>query len=87
MTPKPKRIAGIRYCDERPPGYRNATGVVEVRPDSVKIKYYDHELWVPKRAMRYLAGEELIVQAWAIDSAKNYAATKHLRDVRNKLNV
>lgn len=83
---KPKRIGGIKHTKDWISGYRTTQGHVETRADAVKIKYFGHELWVPKRALRY-HGEELIVQAWAIDTAKDYESTKHLRDAAKQMTV
>lgn len=64
----------------RPPGYRTLDRWLGRETEKAALfLYYGHELWMPKRAVRWAEGS-YHAPAWAIDSAKSMNANRKQRE-------
>lgn len=64
----------MRTVADRPPGYRILGEVLERREKAWRFKYYGWELWIPKSAVVKVRKGPYTAPAWAIDTAKEFAA-------------
>jgi hypothetical protein len=72
------RAKNIKKVAEVPGGYRGVQSLSTFTEKSVRVKYYDWDLIVPRKSV-VKCGDKYWVQAWAIDSAKQKEITGKYR--------
>lgn len=77
MTAPVTMPKGIKFVNERPPGYRWLHEIHKETEKAVQFRYYSIIIWLPKKAVvRVRKTQKFCAQNWAIETAKSHISTK-----------